>query len=1077
MSAESKFWRTGLAIAVGLMVCALSLPALAQIPGGTLSPSDVPKYVQPLVKPPAMPGKINKNKDKYDIAVRQFGQQILPPTLPMTTVWSYGLSKDVVGDNEGKTIAQGGTYFYPALTIEATANKDTQVIWRNELKDALGNFRPHLLPIDQTLHWANPPGGMTGRDMRPMPGDPWFSTGFYTGPVPIITHLHGAHTTEDSDGFPEAWYLPDAVNIPAGYASTGAFFDYFNTKYAHGWEPGAASFKYPNSQRATTLWYHDHTLGMTRANVYAGPAGFWLIRGGPDDLNLGYTAPGVGANPLGSFTEIPMLIQDRSFNTDGSLYFPDNRAFFDGFTGPFIPETPISPAWNPEFFGNMMVVNGQTWPYLEVNKQRYRFRLLNGCDSRFLYLDFSAITGVKVWWIGTDGGFLPAPVDITTNHSNRLLLALAERADIIVDFSGVAPGNYVLKNLGPDEPFGGGEPGVDFDPSDENSTGQVMQFRVKNATPATDPGADPATLTLPAITPVAPASKTRYVSLNEEMYMHENFPDGGEGPAAAKLGTYDPATGLAVPFMWMDAITENPGAGIVEEWKIVNTTGDAHPIHIHLVQFQVVGRESMEAGGLSITGSNEPLAWEAGFKDTVIAYPGEITTVKAQFDIPGLYVWHCHILSHEDNEMMRPYHVGPVDPNLPRFLPGNTVAEWNAIAQEILQPGTGMSMPMEGASMEGVSMSAAFVYLAYMQGAVYDALAAIDGGYKPYAYTATPDPTASRQAAVATAAYTALKNYFPNNSALDVKYAASLATILINNPADQTAKDSGMAIGEAAADAMIALRAGDILSGDGGYVLLEPGPGIWERAMMPDGVTPMPPMDPWMAILKPFLRATSNLYRSAPPPALDDPAYLADLSEVRDWGGAVSSFRTPEQTAIANFWGTNMVVQTNAAYRQIADNRKLNLLDTARLMAMGNMVATDSLIATFDTKYTYSFWRPVTAIQHTNPVDNSYSDTPLNNWMPAMMTPNFPEYVAGHGSFMSSQAEVFTWFFGTDQINIDLSGTGGAIRHYNTAAELRAEIINARTWGGMHFRSSTELAVALGQQLAADAVATYFVPM
>ena len=171
-----------------------------------------------------------------------------------------------------------------------------------------------------------------------------------------------------------------------------------------------------------------------------------------------------------------------------------------------------------------------------------------------------------------------------------------------------------------------------------------------------------------------------------------------------------------------------------------------------------------------------------------------------------------------------------------------------------------------------------------------------------------------------------------------------------------------------------------------------------------------------------------------PPPALDDPAYVADLAEVRDYGGAMSCPRTPEQTAVAQFWTTNMVIQTNAAYRQLAESRNLSLLDTARLMAMGNMVATDSLIATFDAKYTYSFWRPVTAIRHTNP-DGTYSATELNTWMPAVMTPSFPEYVAGHGSFVSAQAELYTQFFGTPNIEIDLgSMVTGTTRHYATAA-------------------------------------------
>jgi len=620
------------------------------IPGGTLLPSAVTKYTTQLVKPPAMPGKIKKNMDFFKIAVRQFQQQILPPGHPKTTVWSYG-SIDHPGHAESPG---GGSFFYPAFTIEAKFQKRTKVKWINDLVDANGNYLPHLLPVDQTLHWANPPGGIAGRDTRPT-----FTTtpGTYTGPVPMIVHVHGAHAPEQFDGYPEAWYLPNAKNIPAGYATTGTFFDHFNTKYAQEWDPmsGSVTFHYPNDQRATTLWYHDHTLGMTRLNVYAGPAGFYLIRGGPDDLDLGYVAPGIGDSPFGEYTEIPIAIQDRSFNTDGSLFYPASRTFFDGEGPPYIPDSSVPPIWQPEFFGNMMVVNGRTWPYLEVNQQRYRFRLLNGCNSRFLILDFSDIPGVQVWQIGAEGGFLAAPYDITGDE-NTLLMSPAERADIIIDFSGVAAGNYVLKNIGPDTPFGG-LPIEAADLADADSTGQIMQLRVReDSAPTSDPGADPGAMgfALPAIVGLGTASNTRQLALIEETAENDTPPR--DIPVAALLGTYN--AGVATPYLWMDPITENPAVGAVEEWEIYNTTMDAHPIHIHLVQFQVVSREVI-GGGTSIAGQNTPLPWETGFKDTVTAYPGEKTVVKARFDIAGLFVWHCHIVEHEDNEMMRPYAVGP----------------------------------------------------------------------------------------------------------------------------------------------------------------------------------------------------------------------------------------------------------------------------------------------------------------------------------------------------------------------------------------------------------------------------------
>jgi FtsP/CotA-like multicopper oxidase with cupredoxin domain len=393
--------------------------------------------------------------------------------------------------------------------------------------------------------------------------------------------------------------------------------------------------------------------------------------------------------------------------------------------------------------------------------------------------------------------------------------------------------------------------------------------------------------------------------------------------------------------------------------------------------------------------------------------------------------------------------------------PGNIVAEWNAIAQELVQPTPMPGMP----SMSSVSMSAAFVYLAYTQAAVYNTLVAIEGGYTPYNSTLPVSPNASREAAVASAAYGVLKHYFPDDPSLDGKYAASLAAL-----PESIAKTEGIALGLAAATEIINLRAGDVLSGDDGYVVPAPGPGVWEPTM------PMPPMDPWMRSLTPFLRATPDEYRVGPPPALDDPDYLADFAEVRDVGGAMSLVRTPEQTEVAQFWTTNMVIQTNDSYRNVAETRSLNLIDTARLMALGNMAAADSLIATFDTKYFYNFWRPVTAIRHTNP-DGSYSPTEVNTWMPVVATPNFPEYVAGHGSFMSAQAEVYADVLGTTQIEIDLdSSVTGTTRHYATVDDIRTEIIDARTWGGMHFRTSSELAVALGQQLIADGLLTHFLP-
>ena len=708
--------------------------------GGLLDPTSIPKYVIPLVIPPVM------NNDgaahSYDIAVRQFEQQILPggiwntlngrnDNFKPTTVWSYGPAAD---PTPAVAPDPGSQFNYPAYTIETSSGVPVDVRWINDLVDRNGKFLPHLLPIDQTVHWANPPAGpghtdSVGSDPKP-----------YDGPVPIVTHVHGAHVDPHSDGYPETWWLPAAGNIPDGYATSGRLFD--DKTGANPGNLGYADYYYRQDQPATTLWYHDHALGMTRNNVYAGPAGFWLIRGGSHD---GATVQGTGqpavlpgpapvtgqgvlelnvpGDPVrNSIREIPIVIQDRSFKKRGAeLFYPEKRAFFEGVRPsqlkiPFAPESDVLPIWNPEAFFDVMVVNGVSWPQLKVAPALYRLRFLNGCNSRFLWLKFED-SDVEVHQIGAEQGFLAGPVlmnDLDLDNSGdgtaQLLVGLAERADVIVDFRGLADATEVyLTNLGPDDPFGGGIPGVDFDAADPNTTGQVMRFVVdsslKGASPTDPSGATPATdpqilvlNTEPGLGPAA--GGPRNVSLNEEEseevcvladeeseeYLipirefdcDEEPPEGTIvvpfGPTAALLGQVDltdPNEPAGIPLKWTEVgvgvektvnvpagpvsiwVTENPALGATEEWDIYNFTEDAHPMHLHLVRFEVVKRQAI--GGPV----RNPEPWESGFKDTVIAYPGEITTVKALFDLEGLYVWHCHIVEHEDNEMMRPFFVGP----------------------------------------------------------------------------------------------------------------------------------------------------------------------------------------------------------------------------------------------------------------------------------------------------------------------------------------------------------------------------------------------------------------------------------
>ena len=523
--------------------------ALAQaVPGGTLDPLTIPKYVTPLVIPPVMksttvdPNTGANLNDDYDIAVRQFQQQILPAPLPPTTVWSYGPAADPV---PAVAPAANSQFNYPAYTIENKVNTQTTVNWMNELVaidpatgfpfpsgSANRTFLSHITPIDRSLHWANPEqltcmDPAKTKDCRPAATNGAILQQPYLGPVPIVTHVHGAHVGPESDGYPEAWWLPDAFNIdPLIYATTGTLVNQYGTLTNNA--PGVASFSYPNDQPSTTLWYHDHTLGMTRNNVYAGPAGFWLIRdpSAPDGDETGLvsgTLPGpapvagqavldlnVPGNPVrAAIREIPIAIQDRSFNADGSLFYPANRAFFEGIPPnklkiPFIGDasypSDISPIWNPEAFFNVMVVNGVSWPTMEVEPDLYRFRLLNGCNSRFLNLSLQALNAagavigeVPFYQIGAEQSLLPNVVMIQTGFRTvlpgdgsipgaspaaapevALLMGLAERADVLVDFSNLPAGTARVRmiNTAPDAPFGG-FPDIPADPA---TTGQVMEF-------------------------------------------------------------------------------------------------------------------------------------------------------------------------------------------------------------------------------------------------------------------------------------------------------------------------------------------------------------------------------------------------------------------------------------------------------------------------------------------------------------------------------------------------------------------------------------------------------------------------
>jgi spore coat protein A len=419
--------------------------------------------------------------------------------------------------------------------------------------------------------------------------------------------------------------------------------------------PGAganeAIFQYSNLQPGAPLWYHDHAMGITRLNVYAGLAGLYLIR---DAYDTG--VPGTGLNLPAGIYEVPLVIQDKQFTPNGSLFYPTTS----GLPAPY-----PHPVWVPEFFGDTAVVNAVAYPYLDVEPRRYRLRLYNGSQARFY--NFKFVTQAKVilpfWVIGMEQSLLPAPVQTT-----KLLLAPGERADLIFDFTGLAQGTLVTLKNDAKAPYPGGQGG---------GVNQIMQFRlVKPLAPGGDTTTPPASLVLPAVPALTPTPGAPM----REIVMKE---------------TMDPATGAPTDVLlngkWFNdpqypTPDETPKVGDTEVWQFINLTVDAHPMHLHLVKFQVVNRQPFNAAAYTTAwlawvaaGRNPatkpvlanyftapavpPLPEEMGWKDTAKSYPGEILRVIAKFDLPPLttlpaeYVYHCHILEHEENEMMRPFQV------------------------------------------------------------------------------------------------------------------------------------------------------------------------------------------------------------------------------------------------------------------------------------------------------------------------------------------------------------------------------------------------------------------------------------
>lgn len=459
----------------------------------------------------------------------------------------------------GPTLLWGYNRQFPGPLFDVEQGEPIEVKWMNNLP------RRHLLPLDTSIfHDEDTPEVVT------------------------VTHLHGSETKPDSDGYPEAWFTRD-------FEKVGPFFE-------------REVYEYPNHQRGATLWYHDHGMGMTRLNVYAGLVGMYIIRDRQERrLNI----------PKGEY-EIPLIIADRSFNDDGSLFYPRQ---------PANPERDLpNPSIVPFFLGDTILVNGKVWPYLEVEPRKYRFRILNASNTRGyqLYLD----SGQSFYQIGTDGGLMPRTVKV-----EKILLEPAERVDVIIDFSRLKGENVILKNdLGPDADL-------------EDETFDIMQFRVAMSVSEKDTSIIPNRL-----------SEFRHLRSNR-VAAHRHL---------KLIGSTDE---LGRPFLllnnkkWSDPVTEKPRLGTTEIWSFINTMGFTHPMHIHLIQFQILDRRPFdldhynETGEMHFTGpARPPEIYERGYKDTVAATPGEVTRVIARFGpYTGRYVWHCHILEHEDYDMMRPF--------------------------------------------------------------------------------------------------------------------------------------------------------------------------------------------------------------------------------------------------------------------------------------------------------------------------------------------------------------------------------------------------------------------------------------
>ncbi|HST86723.1 MAG TPA: multicopper oxidase domain-containing protein [Kineosporiaceae bacterium] len=549
------------------------------------------KFTAALGRPPKVVLKTSSKSVTMDVT--QFTQQVLTG-YPATKLYGYGVA--------------GTSGSWPGPTLHANAKQKVNILWRNKLPKGTKKLATggHLLPVDATLLDAA---------MTALPA----------GAKPIVPHVHGSHAEWSSDGHPEAWFTQTNIRGSKWRKTTST---------------------YDNSQIGGTLWYHDHTHGITRLNVYAGMAGAYLLHD-PTEAKL------IANHVLPSAAyEREIVLQDRWFNDDGQLSLDT--------------QTPPTAGTLISIYPDFILANGVPWPVMTVQPRKYRLRLINGSDSRFYVLRLSSDRSILV--IGTELGLLPKAVSVST-----LVMAPGERYDVILDFTGHARGTEViLQNTGVDGALQGfstldgtitNRPINTFafgigPTSNPASTGMVMKFTVSKKLSATKKGTVVAGTKLGPALPKLTATKTRKLM--------SFLGTDGQGRDMEMLGN----VGAGGTKMWMDPVTEVITKGTTEIWEFYNTSVVAHPLHIHLVNFLVLDRapfdytsvpKTMMDGGtggvVSIvnTGTRRlPEPYERGRKDTVICYPGEVTRIIATFDRAGSYVWHCHILHHEDHDMMRP---------------------------------------------------------------------------------------------------------------------------------------------------------------------------------------------------------------------------------------------------------------------------------------------------------------------------------------------------------------------------------------------------------------------------------------